>query len=242
MEVFEAIFKRRTIRKFMNTPVEFEKLTEIISAGMHAPSSGNLQNWKFILITDKNKLRSLFHHTLEQEAFMTAQAGIIICSVDDIAEQYYGLRGKRLYAVQNCAAAIQNMLLAAQALKLGACWIGAFDEERVDSMFNIPGNARAQAIILVGYPDETPEDKNVKRIEDITFFNNYGEKVKKPHLILRDYSVEWQKIHQKMKLEAKEMKKPKFDTQKAKEKTKDFFEDTQKRISNVMKSLKDENK
>jgi len=104
----------------------------------------------------------------------------------------YGLRGKRLYTVQNCACAVQNMLLTAHDLGLGACWIGAFDEDKISMMFEIPAIARPQAIITLGYPAENPESHR-KDIEHFVGFNKYGFKIKDVHLFMRDYSVEWEK-------------------------------------------------
>jgi len=192
MDVFDAIKTRRTIKKFTHQPVEFDKLARIIEAGTYAPSAGNMQNWRFIVVTDKPILHDLYQHCLQQEAMYNATAAIIVVGVTDKAERLYGLRGKRLYTVQNCAAAIQNMLLAAHTLGLGACWIGAFDEDKINSVFSIPDNARPQAILALGYPDETPGFER-KDLESVTYFNQYKMKIKDFHRLIKDYSVEWQR-------------------------------------------------
>ena len=191
MGVLEAIYTRRSIRKFLDTPIEYDKLMEVVRAGSYAPCAGNLQNWKFIIETDREKIRELYHHTLEQEAFMSAPAAVIIVAEIEVAEQYYGMRGKRLYAVQNCAAAAENILLAAHALGLGAAWIGAFDENRVNDMYKVPSSARAQAIILLGSPDEKPLPRHMKHLWYLVNFHRYGLKYAKPHLITHDLSTEW---------------------------------------------------
>ena len=112
---------------------------------------------------------------------------------------YYGLRGKRLYNIQDCAAAIQNILLAATELGLGSCWIGAFEEEKLRSLFNIPLTARPQAIITIGYSDETPKERELAAIENMVYFNRYNSKVEKLHILLRDYSVEWHRQGEKLR-------------------------------------------
>ncbi|MBU0667034.1 MAG: nitroreductase family protein [Nanoarchaeota archaeon] len=193
MDLSECIRNRRSIRKYTQQPVEFDKITKIIEAGHEAPSAGNLQNWRFILITDKNVIRSLYNHCLKQEQVYNAQAIIVVCGVVDIAERFYGLRGKRLYTTQNCACAIQNMLLTAYDVGLGACWIGAFDEDKIRSTFNIPENTRPQALITLGYPDEIPKPPHKDELAGVVYFHKYGARIKELHIVLRDYSVEWEK-------------------------------------------------
>ncbi|MBU1202068.1 MAG: nitroreductase family protein [Nanoarchaeota archaeon] len=197
MNTFECIKTRRSIRKYTQQPVEFDKIAQIIEAGIHAPSAGNMQNWRFIVVTEKNLLKEIYQHCLHQEAVYNAQIAIIVCGVTDKAEMLYGLRGKRLYTVQNCACAIQNMLLAANELGLGACWIGAFDEDKISTVFGIPDNARPQAIITLGYPDEKPVSDR-KNLESVTYFNRYKMKIKDLHLLFKDYSVHWEKQAEKV--------------------------------------------
>ncbi|MBR9693095.1 nitroreductase family protein [Candidatus Woesearchaeota archaeon] len=192
MDVFDAIYTRRSIRKFKDMPVEFDKIIEVIKAGSFAPCAGDLQNWKFMLEYNPDVIKGLYHHTLEQEAFITAQIAIIVVADTAEAEKFYGLRGKRLYSVQNCAAAMQNMLLAAHALGLGAVWIGAFDENRINDMYKIPSVARAQGIILLGYPDETPPPRHVKYVWFLVNYKKYGLKYDNLQRILMDMSVEWE--------------------------------------------------
>lgn len=191
-DIFGVMAGRRSTKRFSPHPVELDKVLQIIQAGTLAPSSGNIQNWSFIVITDVGKIRALYHHTLDQDPFLSAMAAVIVCGDVEYAHSMYGMRGKRLYTVQNCAAAIQNMLLAAQAIGLGACWIGAFDEDKVSLMFNIPNHRhRPQAIILFGYPAEEPEPKGAKALESVVFFNEFGNRVLRPHLVFYDWATEW---------------------------------------------------
>jgi len=199
METLEAINQRRSIRKYLEKPVEFEKITTIIDAARKAPSAGNLQDWTFIIVTEKDLIRQIASYSVEQYWIQTAPAVIIVCGLPEKHEMYYGLRGKRLYNVQDCAAAIENILLAATDLGLGTCWIGAFEEEKLRSLFAIPADVRPQAVITLGYSDDDPQDRTLIPIENITFFNRYGMKVEKLHIVLRDYSVEWARQGNKLK-------------------------------------------
>lgn len=193
MDTIEAINRRRSIRRYLDKPVEFEKITALIDAARKAPSAGNLQDWNFIIVSEKDLVKQAAQYCVDQYWIQTAPILIIVCALPEKHEMYYGLRGKRLYNIQDCAAAIQNMLLAATDMGLGTCWIGAFEEEKMRSLFAIPQDVRPQAIITIGYSDETPQDKSLQHIENITFFNRYGMKIERLHIVLRDYSVEWQR-------------------------------------------------
>lgn len=129
MDVFKCIQTRRSVRNYSQKKVEFDKLTLILEAATKAPTSGNLQDYRFIIVNDKQKIRNLATHCNEQYWIAKAPVAIIVCADTEKTELYYGLRGQRLYATQNSAAAVQNILLAAHAQGLGACWIGAFNEE-----------------------------------------------------------------------------------------------------------------
>lgn len=193
MDALNCIFTRRSTRAFSTVPVEFDKLTTVLDAGNHAPSAGNLQNWKFILVVDKQKLQGFYTYCMQQECFRSAQAGIVVISQQDVMEDHYGLRGERLYSIQNCAAATENMLLAAHALGLGAVWVGAFDEEKLAHQLDIPGSCRIQAIVLLGYPAESPEVKNEKELHYQVFFERYGNKYETIHRTTWDWRDEWER-------------------------------------------------
>ena len=152
----------------------------------------------------------------------TAQAMICVVSNEERCERQFGLRGKRLYTVQSNAAAIENMLLAAHSLGLAACWVGAFDEEYISSTLGIPDTCRPQAIITIGYSDEKPEEKELSSLQSCVYFNQFGNRIEKVHLVLRDYSVEWEQQADKLKPNLKQgVDKIKEGVQKLKEQIKD---------------------
>ncbi len=132
-----------------------------------------------------------------------APVHIIVVANEERTELKYGLRGKRLYSIQGCAAAIENILLTANALGLGACWVGAFEEEFLSSTLGIPDFARAQAIITLGYPGfEKPMKKELTSLQSIVYFESYGSRLATPHLVLRDFSVEWERQFENAKEKA----------------------------------------
>ena len=192
MDALEAIKTRRSIRRFLEKPVPRDLIFEVVDAGRLAPSAGNLQNWKFIAVFDEARKKEIAEACMGQYWMEKATVHIVIVSEPTIAKRYYGVRGERLYSTQNCAAAAENMLIAANALGLGACWVGAFDEDRVKNATSTPPEYRPQVIVVLGYADEQPKmpskhpieivswvNKWRGRTEDIDeYFGFYGEKIK----------------------------------------------------------------
>ncbi len=205
MEVFHCIQKRRSIRKYLDKPVEWDKVVDILEAGRHAPSAGNLQNWKFIMCADADKKLEVAHASVDQLWISHAAVLIVICAEPKHAESLYGKRAEHLYNIQNCAAAAENMLLAATALGLGSCWVGAFDEEKVKDIFMMPPEVRVQAIITIGYADEEPDCPDKVDLEHIVFFEKwkmrfydfaqvtgeYGQKIRSAFDSTKDMISKW---------------------------------------------------
>jgi len=177
MDTIECIKTRRSIRKFKEDKVPFTLVSEVVNAGRLAPSCGNIQPWKFIVVSDLDKREAISEACLHQSWMAKAPVIIVICSEPVKVEKYYGLRGEKLYNIQNCAAAAENMLIAAHALGLGACWVGAFDEEKIISILSIRDNARPQICIPVGYPDEQPPEHVKFPLEIVFYFNRWRGRI-----------------------------------------------------------------
>jgi nitroreductase len=158
MEVMEAILTRRSIRQFEDRPVPDELIEKLLRAAMNAPSARNSQPWYFIVLTNRQLLRQA--STVNPYAGMAAKAhlAILVCA-DTRLEKSPG------YWPVDCAAAVENMLLAAHGLGLGAVWTGVWPrEERMDGfrrLFNLPEPVIAHSMVVVGYPAEqpSPEDR-----------------------------------------------------------------------------------
>ncbi len=156
MEVKDAIMGRRSIRKYEQKEVEDEKIREILEAAIWAPSAGNTQTWRFYVVRNRDLREKLMKASYMQKQIIEAPVSIVVTFDRDEIDKFYGRRGVELYAIQDTAAAIQNMLLRAYDLGLGTCWIGAFNEEEVASIVRVPPIERPVAIITVGYPAEKP--------------------------------------------------------------------------------------
>jgi len=189
METFEAIQKRRSIRRFKNQPVEWEYVGRMLESGRLAPSAGNLQTWRFLVVRDKQKKDALAHTCAEQYWIAQAPVVIIVCSEPRKQERQFGVRGKDLFTSQSAAAAVENMLLCATAHGLGACWIGQFDEEALKLIFHIPSTIKVEAIIPVGYADEVPFEPVKYDLADLVYLDEWHNQTKYPHLVLGEYGA-----------------------------------------------------
>ncbi len=168
MEVFEAIKGRRSIRKYTKESIPEDFIVKILDAGRWAPSASNRQPWSFMILKDGEVRRRVAEATTYGKFLADAPLGIAVV-VDPQASTH---------PVEDGAIASQNMLLAAHALGLGACWIGAYNsfyEEKIKTILSIPKNKRLLSIISIGFPAESPT-KTRKELGQIVFTDQYGGK------------------------------------------------------------------
>ncbi len=169
MDVFEAIRNRRSIRKYLDLPVEWDKVGSVLEAGRLAPSSGNLQTWKFIVVRDLKKRKALAEASAQQFWMEQAPVHIVILGVENKHMRFFGERGKNVYLIQDCAMAAMQMMLAAQSLGLGSCFVSALNEDKVGSIVLMRGGHRPMGIITLGYPAETPKMPLRYRLENMCY-------------------------------------------------------------------------
>ena len=111
---------------------------------------------------------------LEQEPIEEAPLSLVVCADQDRSAQRYGERGRELYCILDAAASVENILLAAHALGLGACWVGAFNDQLVSRILKLPEHLRPVAIIPIGYSDENPEPLERMSLRSFVHLENYG--------------------------------------------------------------------
>jgi nitroreductase len=149
-----------------------ETVEKLIDAARHAPSAGNIQPREFVIAKKpdtKKKLAQAANQAFVEEAPVVT----VVCANENRSSMGYGYRGKTLYCIQDTAAATQNILLTAYSLGLGACWIGAFNEDEAKRALNAPEGMRPVAIIPVGYPDETPSHRGMRPLSQIMHYNGF---------------------------------------------------------------------
>jgi len=150
----ETILKRHSIRQYTDQAIPEELITGLLEAGMCAPSAGNERPWHFIVITQRNLLISITEFHQHAQMLKQAPVAIIVCA-DLTTDKYPGMK----YWIQDCSAATENILLAAQDKGLGTCWIAVYPrEDRIAGMRNLlglPEHVMPISAIAVGYPSKT---------------------------------------------------------------------------------------
>lgn len=176
LDVFEAIEGRRSIRVFRPDPIPDNMLKKMLEAAQWAPSAGNLQAREFIIVKDPEIKRALCDAALGQTFIIQAPVNIVVCANKRKSAMRYGRRGEELYCILDAAAAVQNLMLAACALGLGTCWIGAFYDDEVSKILDLPNWLRPVAIIPTGYPAESPLPPPREPLSEVAHRERYGSK------------------------------------------------------------------
>lgn len=174
------IEKRRSIRKFLKRPVEPEKVEQLIEAALRSPSSRSLNPWEFIVVSDPDLLRKMAIAKPHGAAFLrVAPLGIVVCADSQKCDVW----------VEDASIATTYIMLAAQSLDLGSCWVQIrlrdhnetqTAEDYLRELLNIPVNLKVESVIAVGYPAETPPPHPKEELQyEKIHYNAYGGKIEK---------------------------------------------------------------
>ena len=151
-DVIQAILSRRSVRRFTGEPISEGQLTSLLRAGMAAPSAHNSQPWRMLTISNRERMETLIPLTPWWGMLKTASAAIVICA--DLSCGDYNPKA----IAAGCYAAMQNMLLAAHAMELGAVWLGINQGDpgydRFCELLKIPQNFEVVGMIAIGHPAE----------------------------------------------------------------------------------------
>ena len=162
MTVLEAIRRRYSCRAYQDRPIEQEKLDSIFEAARLAPSAKNLQDWRFVAVTDKETKRKLAEAANNQ--MFIADAGVIIaaCSNSD-----HVMRCGQAIGPIDVAVALEHICLQATDLGLATCWIGSFYPEKVRAVLGIPEDIMVIELMSLGYPADEGKEPRREPIEKI---------------------------------------------------------------------------
>jgi nitroreductase len=174
MDIFDVFRKRRSIRKFSPKAVSPELLEKVLEAASWAPSAHNQQPWEMVVTRDEEKKKAMAIGHRFARFLPDADVVIAVCCLLKMQKQGKDAApGVEYFEVQDTAAAIQNMLLAAQALGLGTCWVGDFYDEEVREILAIPSEYGVMALIALGYPAEEAGEGPKRRA--VTEFVHYEQ-------------------------------------------------------------------
>jgi nitroreductase len=167
MEFMDVISKRRSVRKYKSDPVSKEDVEYIVEAARLAPSWANSQCFKFVVVTDPEVKEEL--SKAGNSWIANAPAVIAACADPDKP----GTKGDQKYYMLDVGIAMEHLILAAADKGLGTCWIGAFDEDVAKNVLEVPENIRVVALTPLGHPDESPNPRPRRPLEEVMYFNKY---------------------------------------------------------------------
>ncbi|MGD8238485.1 MAG: nitroreductase family protein [Armatimonadota bacterium] len=171
MTVMEAIQNRFSVRSYLQKSVEPDKLQRLLEAARLAPSAGNRQEWRFVVVATEATREALMHAAREQR--FVGEAPVVIVACAEHVEHVMPC-GQLSYPI-DVAIALEHIALQAVEEGLGTCWIGAFDEARVKEILGIPDEVRVVELITVGYPAVAPGPKNRMAMKEIVMYERWGK-------------------------------------------------------------------
>ncbi|MCD6097552.1 nitroreductase family protein [bacterium] len=168
--IIPAIIKRRSIRGYKDIPIEEEKILRLLEAARLAPSAKNFQEWRFVVVRDRNTREELARAARDQMFIAGAPVVIVLCAVN---RGYKMACGHPAFLI-DLAIAGEHICLQAAEEGLGTCWIGAFYQDRVKKILGIPDDVSVVALIPVGYPDAPPREFSRKPLEEIVSYERWS--------------------------------------------------------------------
>ncbi|WP_432403581.1 nitroreductase family protein [Wukongibacter sp. M2B1] len=181
--MIKEIRERRSIRKYIDKTVEDEKIFKLIDSARLAPSGSNTQPWNFIIVkseTTKERLAKASHN----QKWMLSAPVFIVCVADicsrikeniNISLNEDSPQQELKQIIRDTSIAIEHILLEANNLELGTCWVAWFTQEEIRPILNIPSNKYVVGIITVGYSNEKPNARPRKKLEEIIHYENWKE-------------------------------------------------------------------
>ena len=167
-DFFETVRHRHSIRKYQpDMPVETEKLHAILEMACAAPSAGDLQSYRIIVVQDLAERQALVHAAHQQTFIAEAPVCLVFCADPTRSATAFGERGEKLYALQDATIAAAYAQLAIVAAGMGSTWVGYFEEDRVSAALRLDPGLMPVALLSLGYPAELPEPSSRRRLHEV---------------------------------------------------------------------------
>nr|MBC7244081.1 nitroreductase family protein [Chloroflexota bacterium] len=170
MDLWTVIARRCSIRRFTSEEVSASTVQKILEAAIRAPSAGNRQPWHFVVVRRAAVKEALAQAAYGQDFVAEAPVVIVVCAEPERSALRYGARGRDLYCLQDTAAATEHILLAATALGLGCCWVGAFDEKAAARALALPSQFRPIAMVPIGQAAEPMARTPRRPLSEVTSY------------------------------------------------------------------------
>jgi len=169
----DAIKTRKSVRSYLDKPVEDEKLKTILEGGRLAPSASNRQEWRYVIVRDRETRERIAEAANRQSFVGEAPVIIVACAETD---DHIMSCGQPCYPI-DVAISLDHMALVATELSLGTCWIGAFNEKKVKEILGIPEHIRVVALMPLGYPSNpSPIKKNRLPLDMIVKYDRWQKR------------------------------------------------------------------
>ena len=204
MSTFETIAERRSIRRFTDETIDQEAITRILEAGRLAPSGSNAQPWKFMVIRSEEKKQDIADACYGQKFIAKAPMVVVVLGCNDayrkrlrrtkelVQSGAVEARADKRFAegykehvvndknsiqsiVSNCVIAGQNMVLAAQEMGIGSCWVMLMELQRLHEILGLTDSLFPVAVIPMGYPDQSPNSRPRYDLKDIAWDEEVGK-------------------------------------------------------------------
>lgn len=156
MDFFDVVNNRQSVRAYQPKAIEEHKLQSVLDAVAQAPTAGGLQAFQIYLVREPEFKQALAKSALDQAFIAHAPLVLVFCAHKARSGAHYEARGEMLYSVQDATIAAAYAQLAATAVGLATCWIGAFSEEQVSQILGVPPEQRPVALLPIGYAAELP--------------------------------------------------------------------------------------
>jgi nitroreductase len=170
MDAIEALLTRKMVRGFTQQPVTDDQIDTLLKVMVAAPSGGNRQPWRIIVVQDPKVKEALTAGAFGQQFIAQAPVVFVVLRVPGESEARYGGRGRDLYSFQDTAAMVENLLVAAHAMGLAACWVGAFTDDAIARAVKCPAGAFPAAVIPLGYPSKTSTKPARRPMDEVVQF------------------------------------------------------------------------
>ncbi|WP_271808805.1 nitroreductase family protein [Clostridium beijerinckii] len=178
--MIKEIEMRRSIRKYSNKPVEDEKINELLESARLAPSGNNTQPWHYIVVKSEEMRQKIVEASHNQKWMFTAPV-FIVCVADircrikegDVYLDDNSPQDELKRIIRDTSISTGYMLLEANNLGLGVCWVAEFTQEEIRPVLNIPSDKYVVGVLTIGYPDETPKARPRKKLEDMIHYESW---------------------------------------------------------------------